>query len=240
MLVAGAELLLAYAAQNYNVPLPVEACNAFLRACTGPSTDRKASTAAALALLHGMHAPLPAPNLETFSAVTLCILAHLDNGMPAYQLLVHLHEQVLPKLHAQVGIGPQAAKVYQAAMAAFNALDAQTSQRLHAPSVIHTVMLSTAWLDSLLGAVSCFWRLLMTTMSSGCAAPLEMPSWTKLRLFSLVTRSWHPLQIWCCFLPCLCQLLLSGNWMHRGHTWTLQKATCLISWCHQKHGLHTI
>ncbi len=103
MLVAGAELLLAYAAQKYNEPLPVEACNAFLHACTGPSTDRKAGTAAALALLHGMHAPLPAPNLKTFSAVTLCMLAHLDDGMPAYQLLVQLHERVLPQLHAQLG-----------------------------------------------------------------------------------------------------------------------------------------
>ena len=121
LLVVGADLLLAYAAQKYSVPLPVEACNAFLRACTGPSADRKPSTAAALALLHGMHAPLPAPNLGTFSAVTLCILAHLDDGMPAYRLLVQLHEQVLPQLHAQLGTGPQAAKVYQAAMAAFNA-----------------------------------------------------------------------------------------------------------------------
>ncbi|DBA96187.1 TPA: hypothetical protein ACH3X1_015665 [Trebouxia sp. C0004] len=94
-------MLLAYAAHKYNVPLPVEACNAFLRSCTCPSTDKKASTAAALALLHGLHAPLPAPNLKTFYAVTLCILAHLDNGMPAYQLLVQLHEQVLPKLHAR-------------------------------------------------------------------------------------------------------------------------------------------
>jgi len=135
---AGAELLLAFAAQKYNVPLPIEACNAFLRACTGPSTDRKASTAAALSLLHGMHAPLPAPTLQTFSAVTLCILAHLDDGMPAYQLLVQLHEQVLPKLHAQLGTGPRAAKVY---LAAFNAPNAQTGQRMHAPSVIQTVLL---------------------------------------------------------------------------------------------------
>ena len=94
LLDAGAELLLAYAAQKYSVPLQVKACNAFLRTCAaaGPATDRKAGTAAALALLHGMHAPLPAPKLETFSAFTLCILAHLDNGMPAYQLLVQLHE----------------------------------------------------------------------------------------------------------------------------------------------------
>lgn len=141
LLDAGAELLLAYAAQKYTVPLPVEACNAFLRACAGPSLDSKATTAAALALLHGMHAPLPAPNLDTFSAVTLCMLAHLDNGMPAYQLLVQLHEQVLPQLHVQLGTGPQAAKVYQAAMAAFNTPDAQTGERLHASSVIQTVML---------------------------------------------------------------------------------------------------
>lgn len=71
----------------------------------------------------------------------LCMLAHLDQGMPAYQLLVQLHEQVLPQLHAQLGTGPQAAKLYQAAMAAFNVPDAQTGQRLHAPSVIQTVML---------------------------------------------------------------------------------------------------
>ncbi len=79
--------------------------------------------------------------LKTVSAVMLCMLAHLDQGMPAYQLLVQLHEQVLPQLHAQLGTGPQAAKLYQAAMAAFNVPDAQTGQRLHAPSVIQTVML---------------------------------------------------------------------------------------------------
>jgi len=132
LLDAGAELLLAYENQKYSMPLPVEACNAFLHACTGPATDRKAITAAALALLHGMHAPLPTPNWETFSAITLCMLAHLDDGMPAYQLLVQLHEQVLPQLHVQLGTGSQAVKVYQAAMAAFNAPDAQTGQCIRA------------------------------------------------------------------------------------------------------------
>jgi len=50
----------------------------------------------------------------------------------AYQLLVQLHEQVLPQLHVQLGTGSQAAKVYQAAMAAFNAPDAQTGQCIRA------------------------------------------------------------------------------------------------------------
>ena len=61
--------------------------------------------------------------------------------MPAYQLLVQLHQQVLLKLHMQFGKGPETAKVYYAAMAAFNTTELSTNQRPHTAFCIQTMLL---------------------------------------------------------------------------------------------------
>ena len=95
---------------------------------------------AAVRLMKGMQSPLPLPNIETFSSVTQCVLSKLHDGMPAYQLLSQLHQQVLLKLHMQFGKAPETAKDYYAAMAAFNTTDYSTNQR-HTASCIKTMLL---------------------------------------------------------------------------------------------------
>ncbi len=138
--IAGAALMLAYHEQKYSMPLSVKACNAFLRCCTKAPSNTANSVEAALKLMRGMQSPLPSPDMETFSAVTVCVLSNLNDGVPAYQLLVQLH-QVLLKLHMQFGTGAETAEVYHAAMADFDATDAETHQRPHVASCIQTLLL---------------------------------------------------------------------------------------------------
>ncbi len=133
--------MLAHHEQKYSKPLTVEACTAFLRCCTKASSNKAQYAEAALMLMRGMQSPLPLPDMETFSAVTLCVLSTHDDGEPAYQLLVQLHQQVLLKLHTQLGTGQGTAKVYHAAMTAFNTTDAETSLRPHLASCIQTLLL---------------------------------------------------------------------------------------------------
>ncbi len=128
--------MLAYHEQKYSMPLSIIACNNFLRCCSKASSNTAKSATAALKLMKGMQSPLPLPDMGTLSDVTMCVLSNLDDGVPAYQLLVQLHQQVLLKLHMQLGTGPQTAKVYHAAMAAFKAMDAETNQRPHLASCI--------------------------------------------------------------------------------------------------------
>lgn len=84
--VQGADLMLAYHEQKYSMPLSVEACNAFLRCCTEASSSTANNAEAAVRLMSGMQPPLPLPDMETFSAVTTCVLSKLCDGTPAYQL----------------------------------------------------------------------------------------------------------------------------------------------------------
>jgi len=139
--IVGAELMLAYPEQNYNMPLQVKACNAFLRCCFKASSSTANKAEAAVRLMRGMQSPLPLPDMQTFSSVTKCVHSKLHDGVPAYQLLVQLHQQVLLKLHTQFGKAPEAAKVYYAAMAAFNTTDLSTNQCLHTASCIQTMLL---------------------------------------------------------------------------------------------------
>ena len=138
---AGADLMLAYHEQKYSMPLSVEACNAFLRCCTEASSSTANNAEAALRLMSGMQPPLPLPDMETFLTVTTCVLSKLYDGTPAYQLLVQLHQQVLVKLHMQFGKELETAKVYYAAMAAFNTTDFTSNQRLHTASCIQAMLL---------------------------------------------------------------------------------------------------
>ena len=133
--------MLAYPERKYTIPLSVEACNAFLRCCFEASSSTANKAEAAVRLMKGMQSPLPLPNIETFSSVTTCVLSKLHDGMPAYQLLLQLHQQVLLKLHMQFGKAPETAKVYYAAMAAFNTTDYSTNQRPHTASCIQTMLL---------------------------------------------------------------------------------------------------
>ncbi len=139
--IVGADLVLAYPEQKYSVPLQVEACNAFLRCCLKASSSTANKAEAAVRLMRGMQSPLPLPDMETFSSITKCVLSKLRDGVPAYQLLVQLHQQVLLKLHMQFGKAPETAKVYYAAMAAFNTTDLSTNQRPHTASCIQTMLL---------------------------------------------------------------------------------------------------
>ena len=91
--------------------------------------------------MRGMQSPLPLPNMETFSCVIKCVLSRLHDGMLARQLLVQLHQQVLLKLHMQLGKGLETTKVYYAAMAAFNTTDLSTNQCPHTASCIQTMLL---------------------------------------------------------------------------------------------------
>ena len=137
--IVGANLMLAY--HKYTTFLSVEACNAFLRCCFKASSSTANKAEAAVRLMRGMQSPLPLPDTETFSSVTTCVLFQLHDGMPAYQLLVQLHQQVLLKLHMQFGKGPETAKVYYAAMAAFNTTELSTNQRPHTAFCIQTMLL---------------------------------------------------------------------------------------------------
>ena len=152
---AGLRLLLAYQSQDYSMPLPLEACNSFLQHCVG-SEHSDQSGEAALALLAAMHQPqLPGPNLDTYCAVTECLLVGLKDGGAGYQLLVQLYEHVLPLLHAQFASGPEAAHVYYAALAGFNEADAATKHRLNAACCVQLVVLMAQRGMSGLTSVGC-------------------------------------------------------------------------------------
>lgn len=191
--IVGAELMLAYPEQNYSMPLQVKACNAFLRCCFKASSSTANKAEAAVRLMRGMQSPLPLPDMQTFSSVTKCVHSKLHDGVPAYQLLVQLHQQVLLKLHTQFGKAPEAAKVYYAAMAAFNTTDLSTIQCLHTASCIQTMLLMAQNGLPGLSAQGC--ELLLEAVDdyseTGCARPLGMRSLTKSRLFSLETKFWQ-------------------------------------------------
>ena len=113
--------------------------------------------------------------------------------MPACQLLVQLHQQVLLKLHMQLGKGLETAKVYYAAMAAFNTTDSSTNQCPHTASCIQTMLLMAQ--NGLPGLSVQGCELLLEAVDKysedWVRRALVMRSLTKLRLFPLGTKSWQ-------------------------------------------------
>ncbi|DBA83201.1 TPA: hypothetical protein ACH3X2_006718 [Trebouxia sp. C0005] len=103
------------------------------------STANKAE--AAVRLMRGMQSPLPLPDMGTFSCVITYVHLKLHDCMPAYQLLMRTHQQVLLKLHMQSGKAPETAKDYHAAMADFDTTNLSANQRPHTPTCIQTMLL---------------------------------------------------------------------------------------------------
>ena len=132
--------------------------------------------------------------------------------MPAYQLLMRTHQQVLLKLHMQSGKAPETAKDYHAAMADFDTTNLSANQRPHTPTCIQTMLLmahngllelSAKGCKLLLEAVDEYSKdWLRQTLGTHCL--------TKLRLISLETGSWHLQKMLSPFLRCL-PLPLSSN-----------------------------
>lgn len=104
---AGAAMLLAYKT-NYKQHLEVAACNSFIHRCISHSAEAGGrGTRAVILLLEGMQHPLPSPNLETFCAMTECIITQLNHDVPSYHLVTQLYQHVLLRLQEQLGCGSE-------------------------------------------------------------------------------------------------------------------------------------
>lgn len=145
---AGARLLLSYPQQSFATQLPLKTCNMFLQRCIAPS-DSHRSTAdcqeAVVALVKGMLSPeMPASNQHTFILAADSMFAGTTVDVQAHQILMLLHQDLLPVLHAALGSERDTYLVYEHVLTRF-AADSKTSRPGHTAQIVQVVLLMTQY-----------------------------------------------------------------------------------------------
>ena len=123
---------------------------------------------------------------------------------------MQLHQQVLLKLHTQLGTEPKTGQVYYAAMAAFDITDVSSNQRPHTTSYYQTMLLMAQNGLPDLTAKDCDLQLeVVDEYSEGCLRhTFGDASFDKVGLFSLVMTSWQLQEMLSPFLPCLPEFVI--------------------------------